>query len=207
MSKNTFKKIWFITIITLVITFTSVSIVAFWPIMVNPPESGSKDTTINIGSGGDIKTVLSQTNIIGSPTKELVPDHKDVKVYHNQTKSLDYEIFLKWEEDPLIEEADKGASKGAVESGKISFTYSIDYLDDVNFPGKNPTIAKDLFIVTFYIDDEVVDDNTVIDYNEEFLVIAKVTLKMPKDQTEYNAIKGTHFKVTITINVNLIEGD
>ncbi len=208
MSKNTFTKVWLITVIALVTLFTSVSIVAHWPIMVNPPEGGSRGTTINIGSGGEINTLLSELNRIGDNSKELIPNHSRLTPRPHQTKEIVYEFDVIWTED--VKEGEKKASEGSEYVGELTLSSAVEYIDVPDHLSDDNKEAIKLLKVTFYVveyingqrKETLVTSPFEVEYEKQFTIMAIVTLEMPNDMVEYLGVKGNEFKITVTLSLD-----
>lgn len=181
MKKKTLKKLSLITIISLVILVASVSLAASWPINVNPPKDSKKGTPIEFGEGGEVTTVINLNDRNLTKGKVLVPEGKVVDST-KQTDEIIYTISLLWTEH----EDSQGSSGDAPFIGELKYTYEISGVDESvkHLVKVEPNILAD-----------------TIFFNEEKEVTLTITLTIPKDETEYELIKGKELIITLTIEV------
>lgn len=181
MTKGAFTKLWVSTLITLVLLVTGVSLVAYWPIKANPPEDTQKDAPINFGAGGEVTTYIDISDLQASEDKVLVPAGKIVNP-NTQTDNLIYSMLFLWDEMP----DSIGSAGDHPFVGDLTFDYEVIGVDDS---------VKDLINVT------VQNQSLEINYSEETEVTLGITLTIPKDEEEYDLIKGKTIQIKLTFGI------
>lgn len=182
MNNTTYKKLWVVTLTVLALLFTSASLSAAWPILVNPPKDESRDKLLQFGEGGIVTTVLNINEILSRENKVLVPVGK-ANGKPNLTEEVICDLTLFWDEA-----LDSEGSAGQTDFiGELTYSYEVDGVD---------SSVHGLINVT------PINNDDTINFREEKTISFKVTLTLPANQTEYELIKGR--EITIRVKISII---
>lgn len=186
MKKSTYTKFWIINLLALVILFTSVSLVAYWPIAVKSPEGGSKGTTINLGSGGEVSTYINFLGASEQGNLVLVPEGRVNAP--NKTDSIGRSLTVVWNEDTA---KSTGSAEGAFYEGDLLVTGEVALS-----PGEEQykEILDRLIVIEF-------DNPETITFEEETTFNVTIKLNMPKNEDEYYIVRGREIRIKVTFNI------
>lgn len=187
MKKSTYTKFWIINLLALVVLITSVSLVAYWPIAVKSPEGGSKKTTINLGSGGEVATEI---NFLGASERGnlvLVPAGKANAP--NKTESISRSLTILWVEDL---EGSVGSPEGAAFEGNLNVRGEV-ILDSKDEQYRE--IFERLIIIEF-------DNLETIIFKEQTTFNVTVRLNMPRNEDEYILLRGREIRIRVIFNIS-----
>lgn len=190
MKKSTYTKFWIINLLALVALITSVSLVAYWPIAVKSPEGGSRGTTINLGSGGEVTTLIDFQGISEDTNLVLVPEGEKKINEHHKTESITRSLKIIWDENLDDSTGSSKGSDGLYEGDLFVSAYIVIPYEDED----NREVIERLLVIEF-------DNLSTINFKEETEFNVTIKLNKPRNEAEYYIIRGREISIRVTFNI------